>query len=135
MVSKNTVIIEKTESGYSAFLPELPGCISTGKNLKEIRENIWEAVEFHLDGMKMEQLPVPASFESEFELVFKMDVASLFEWFSGVLTKAGVSRITGMNQSLINQYATGIKKPSVRQSRKIEQALHNLGQELLEIKL
>jgi hypothetical protein len=40
-----------------------------------------------------------------------------------------------MNQSLIRQYAMGIKKPSVKQTKKIEHALHTLGQELLEIKL
>jgi DNA-binding transcriptional regulator YdaS (Cro superfamily) len=64
-----------------------------------------------------------------------MDVASLFEWFSGILTKSGISRLTGMNQSLVSQYASGIKTPSSKQSKKIERALHNLGQELLEIKL
>ena len=64
-----------------------------------------------------------------------MDIASLFDWFSGVLTKSGISRITGMNQSLISQYAMGIKKPSSKQTRKIESALHRLGQELLEIEL
>jgi len=64
-----------------------------------------------------------------------MDVGSLFEWFSGILTKSGVSRITGMNQSLISQYVSGIKKPSSKQTKKIERALHHLGQELLEIEL
>jgi len=85
--------------------------------------------------MRIENLPIPQEFAREFELAFKMDVASLFEWFSGILTKSGVSRITGMNQSLISQYVSGIKTPSSKQTKKIERALHNLGQELLDIQL
>ena len=130
------VILEKTtDGGYSAYLPALPGCISTGETVADIRSTIKEAVEFHLEGMKAEQLHLPEEFEQEFDLAFKMDVASLFEWFSGILTKSGVSRITGMNQSLISQYVSGIKTPSSKQTKKIERALHNLGQELLEIEL
>ncbi|MCK4746408.1 MAG: type II toxin-antitoxin system HicB family antitoxin [Bacteroidales bacterium] len=132
---RNTVVLEKTGSGYSAYLPDLPGCISTGRTIADIKTNIREAVEFHLEGMNLEKLHVPEEFSKEYELTFKMDVASLFEWFSGVLTKSGVSRLTGMNQSLISQYASGIKTPSHKQTKKIEKALHSLGQELLEIEL
>ena len=130
------VILEKTaDDGYSAYLPVLPGCISTGATIADIRNNIKDAVAFHIEGMRMEDLPIPEEFDQEYDLTFKMDIASLFEWFSGILTKSGVSRITGMNQSLISQYVSGIKTPSSKQTKKIERALHNLGQELLEIKL
>jgi len=132
---KNSVIIEKTGSGYSAFLPDLSGCISTGETLADIKSNIREAVDFHLDGMQMENLPVPTGFQGDFDLIFKMDVESLFEWFSGILTKSAISRLTGMNQSLVSQYASGIKSPSNKQTKKIERALHSLGRELLEIEL
>jgi predicted RNase H-like HicB family nuclease len=132
---KNTVVLEKTNSGYSAYLPDLPGCISTGNTIAEVKNTIKEAVEFHLEGMRIENQVVPKSFNGEIELSYKMDVETLFEWFSGVLTKSGISRLTGMNQSLISQYALGIKTPSNKQSRKIERALHDFGQDLLEIKL
>ena len=128
-------ILEKTDDGYSAYLPDLPGCIATGKTITEIKSNIKDAIDFHIEGMRSENIPVPGKFDREFNLSFKMDVASLFEWFSGILTKSGVSRLTGMNQSLISQYVSGSKSPSARQSKRIEKALHNLGQELLEIEL
>ena len=134
-VSKVLVVVEKTGRGYSAYLPELPGCIATGGLLNEVRRTINDAVNFHLEGMRNEKLPIPDAFKGEYVLSFKMDLASLFEWFSGILTKSGVSRITGLNQSLISQYVSGIKKPSSKQTKKIEQALQNLGQELLEIEL
>ena len=135
-MKKVIVILEKTSlEGYSAYLPDLPGCISTGDSLSGIKDSIQDAVEFHIEGMKEEHLKIPEVFQVDYELSYKMDIASLFDWFSGVLTKSGISRLTGMNPSLISQYAMGIKKPSSRQTRKIENALHRLGQELLEIEL
>lgn len=135
-MNKITVILEKTTNGgYSAYLPSLPGCISTGSTVADIKESIRDAVDFHIEGMRTENLTVPGEFDKDFELTYKMDIGSLFDWFSGILTKSGVSRITGMNQSLISQYVSGIKTPSRKQIRKIERALHDLGQELLEIEL
>jgi predicted RNase H-like HicB family nuclease len=133
--SKILVVLEKTDGGYSSYLPDLPGCIATGESLNVVRENIKDAIDFHLEGLRLQELPTPVGFQRDFDLAYKMDVASLFEWFSGILTKSGVSRITGMNQSLISQYVSGIKKPSSKQTKKIERALHHLGQELLEIEL
>jgi predicted RNase H-like HicB family nuclease len=133
--SRNSVILEKTDVGYSAYLPDLPGCISTGMTIADIKNNIKEAIDFHIEGMRIENMPIPERFDGEFDLSFKMDVSSLFEWFSGILTKSGVSKLTGMNQSLISQYVSGSKSPSAKQTKRIERALHNLGQELLEIEL
>ena len=133
--SRNSVILEKTDAGYSAYLPDLPGCISTGMTIADIKNNIKEAIDFHIEGMRNENIPIPENFDGKFDLSFKMDVSSLFEWFSGILTKSGVSKLTGMNQSLISQYVSGSKSPSAKQTKRIERALHNLGQELLEIEL
>jgi len=135
MDSRIMVVLEKTENGYSAYIPDLPGCISTGETISDVRNNIRDAVDFHLEGIQIENLPIPEKYDREFDLSFKMDIASLFEWFSGILTKSGVSRLTGMNQSLISQYVSGSKSPSDKQTKRIERALHNLGQELLEIEL
>lgn len=53
------IVIEKTETGYSAYSPDLPGCVSTGATREEIEQNMREAVEFHLDGLKLEGLEIP----------------------------------------------------------------------------
>ena len=135
-MGKITVICEKLDDGgYSAYLPLLPGCIATAESLSEIKNSIKETITYHIEGMQEENLTIPESFQREYELTYKMDIPSLFGWFSGVLTKRGISRITGMNQSLISQYAMGIKRPSSKQTKKIESALHSLGKELMEIEL
>lgn len=53
------VIFEWAGSNYSAYVPDLPGCISTGKTLEEIELNIKEAIELYLDTLKEDGQPVP----------------------------------------------------------------------------
>ena len=54
------VVIEKAEANYSAYVPDLPGCIATGASLQEGEAEIREAIAFHLDGMREDGLPIPA---------------------------------------------------------------------------
>ena len=53
------IVVERTDTGYSAYSPDLPGCISTGSTRDEIASNMREAVEFHIEGLRLEGLPVP----------------------------------------------------------------------------
>ncbi|HET6231286.1 MAG TPA: type II toxin-antitoxin system HicB family antitoxin [Longimicrobiaceae bacterium] len=53
------VIVEHTDTGYSAFSPDLPGCISTGATREAVEVNMREAIEFHIDGLREEGYPVP----------------------------------------------------------------------------
>lgn len=53
------MIIETGEQNYSAYLPDLPGCIATGKTLEEVKERMREAIELHLAGMREDGLPIP----------------------------------------------------------------------------
>ena len=52
-------VIEKAESNYSAYVPDLPGCIATGATVEEVEQQIREAIEFHLDGMREDGEPTP----------------------------------------------------------------------------
>jgi len=53
------IIIEQAEGNYSAYVPDLPGCVTTGASLDEIEQNIREAITFHLDGLREDGLPIP----------------------------------------------------------------------------
>lgn len=53
------VVIEKAPSNYAAYVPDLPGCVATGATLAETESLIREAVEFHLEGLKADGLPIP----------------------------------------------------------------------------
>jgi len=56
---KYLVIIERTPSGYSAFSPDLPGCVATGESRAEVEQNLREAIAFHLKGLQIEGEPIP----------------------------------------------------------------------------
>ena len=56
---KYAVVIEKAESNYSAYVPDLPGCVATGETLLEVERQIREAIEVHLEGLREDGLPVP----------------------------------------------------------------------------
>jgi len=53
------MIVEKAEGNYSAYFPDLPGCIATGKTLEELKKRMREALELHLRGMREDGLPIP----------------------------------------------------------------------------
>lgn len=69
-MKKYLVVFEKAGSNYSAFSPDLPGCIATGKTRKEVAANIKEAITLHLTGMKEDglALPEPTSFSELVEV-------------------------------------------------------------------
>jgi predicted RNase H-like HicB family nuclease len=53
------IVIEKAEDNYSAYVPDLPGCIATGSTLEEVESEIREAIIFHVEGLREDGLPVP----------------------------------------------------------------------------
>lgn len=57
---KYLIVIEPTETGYSAYSPDLDGCVSTGRTREEVERNMREAIEFHLQGLRLEGLEAPA---------------------------------------------------------------------------
>ncbi len=56
---KYAVIIEKATNNYSAYVPDLPGCVATGKTREETAQNVREAIAFHLEGLREDGLPIP----------------------------------------------------------------------------
>ena len=53
------VVIEKAESNFSAYVPDLPGCVATGATVEEVESQIREAIEIHLDGMREDGIAIP----------------------------------------------------------------------------
>jgi predicted RNase H-like HicB family nuclease len=56
---KYLILIEPTGTGFSAYSPDLPGCVSTGATREEVERNMREAIEFHLEELREEGYPVP----------------------------------------------------------------------------
>ena len=58
-MKKFLIIVEETETGYSAFSPDVPGCGSTGQTKEEVERNTQKAIQFHLEGLREEGYQIP----------------------------------------------------------------------------
>ena len=124
---KLKIKVFKEDSGYSASTNVNDNFIATvGETYEELKENVLEAINFTFlnDGLE---------FNLD-EIQFEFDLASFFHFYKVINAKALSERI-GMNQSLLAQYITGIKKPSGKQTKRILDGVQQIGRELTEVKI
>ena len=129
------VIIESLENNYSAYIEGLDGIVTTGSTIEEIKNNLVETVEDYVDTCRRLDCDLPVVLKDDYRLEFKMDVKSLLTLYEGIFTKAGLERLTGINQKQLWHYASGTSSPRREQAMKIENAIHRLGNELIAIRL
>ena len=65
------VIIEKADGNYSAYSPDLPGCVATGKTSEEVEQNMYEAIEMHIRGLVEDNSPIPEPHSTAEYIVIK----------------------------------------------------------------
>lgn len=107
---------------------------TSGENVEEVTQNLKSLIQDHLDhegktqseweGVKVENI--------QFDFVY--DLTELFEVLSAVKINS-IADLSGINQSLMRQYASGVKFPSIAQGQKILQAVHQLGQKLMQVSM
>lgn len=132
-MEKIVVTVELSENNYSSYIEILPGCVSTGKTFEELKRNMNEAVEFHLETSREYGDKISDLFNGDYELVFSFDTQSLLQHYRGIFTNAALQRITGINQRQLQHYASGASRPRPEQKQRIEAALHHLGEELMSV--
>jgi len=127
------MVAEKADTGYSAYLEGIDGIITVGDNLTELRINMQESIDVFVDACKEFNEEIPEELRGEYSLKLKLDLETFFEWLTKAMTQKGLSQIAGMNESLISQYSTGVKKPGQKQLKRIETALHQFADDLQAI--
>lgn len=130
-----TIIIERAENNFSAYVREVDGITATGKSIDEIKASIGDAIEEFVATCKELDCEIPEILQGDYEINFKLDVQSLLTIYEGIFTKSGLEKLTGINQKQLWHYAKGASKPRPEQRRKIERALHRLGSELVSLSL
>ena len=123
-MKKFEIIVERTNTGYSAYAKKYP-VATTGKDLISIKSNMIEAINLYFEGKRQRII--------EDDLKVTLDIAQFFEFYKVINAKAFSERI-GMNQSLLAQYIKGIKKPSLLQTQRILKGVQQIGKELAEIR-
>jgi predicted RNase H-like HicB family nuclease len=127
------IIIEKTKDHYSAYADNADGVYGGGGTPDEAKKSILNAIRLIKENNVSDN--IPAILKGKYSIAYQFDMESLFNYYKGIFTNAAMERITGINQKQIQHYSTGLKKPRGTQKRKIEMALHQLGSELLAVKL
>jgi len=75
---KFLVVFERTKTGFSAYVPDLPGCIATGKNRLDVEKRIYDAITFHLEGLRGSNQKIPRSSAESALLILKCKASDIF---------------------------------------------------------
>ena len=122
---KIKMIVEKTETGFSAFSEEYP-VYTTGRTITELIDNAYEASNLYFEDQNIQI--------SHENLKFEIDFKQFFQYYKVLNSKFLADKI-GMNPTLLSQYVQGHKKPSETQTEKILLGIQQIGKELSEINL
>ena len=123
--SKIAVIVEKTDTGFSAFSEDYP-VYTTGNHITELQKNILQALNFYFEDKKIKITPK--------EIHLQIDLRQFFLYYRVLNAKFLAERI-GMNPTLLSQYVQGKKKPSAQQTEKILEGINEIGKELSDLRL
>lgn len=113
---------------------QAPGFLHTtvGASIEEVTANLRDLIADYLDHEGREAAEWQGVSINDITFNYEYDLTALFEVFQSIKINA-VADLSGINQSLMRQYATGKKRPSERQAKKIENAIHQLGQRLTQV--
>ena len=131
---KTTALIEKGNDGkFGIFTPDLDSTIiGTGNTVIDAKEDFENSVNEVKLYYKESGKEIPNELQ-EVEFEYKFDVASFLEYYSKVLSLAGLERLTGVAQGQLSHYVTGRRKPSPKTVKKIEKSLHEFADEISQI--
>jgi predicted RNase H-like HicB family nuclease len=132
---KITAIIEASSTGFGIYSDKLHGITGYGDTIEEAKKDIEEAIKDIIEAHNEDGTPAPAHLNNgNLEFIYKYDIASIFAHF-GMLDATNFARKINLNPSLLRQYKSGLTIASDKQKKKIEAGLHELGRELLNVRL
>jgi hypothetical protein len=128
------VKVSKTPTGYCASMDALPGWIvGVQGTFADLQKEVKESIEFYIECAKKDDDQYPAALDGDYCLNYTFTIESLLSFYDGIISRAGLSRLTGINERQLGHYICGRSRPRKQQSVKIVNALHLLGNELLSI--
>lgn len=128
------VIVEYSAENLSAHIEGVPVTV-LGKDIAEVEQRMSEAVALYVESCRQTGTEFDERFAEDYDLQFRIDVATFINYYSNIFTKAALSRITGINERQLWHYAAGVHKPRRRQLEKIQNGIHALTEELRLVSL
>jgi len=131
----NTIIIKVGASSdyFGAYAENCDGIYGAGETAEAAMKDALKGMELFISSREKKDLP--AILQSEHTIEYQFDTQSFLNYFNRIFTNVALERITGINQKLLHHYSSGLKKPRSMQRKKIETAIHRLGNELLAVRL
>jgi predicted RNase H-like HicB family nuclease len=132
-MEKIIITVGASSDHFGAYSENCEGVYGAGNTAEEAKADALKGLELFIQSREKKDLP--ALLQGAYEIEYRYDVQSFLNHYNKIFTNVALERITGINQKLLHHYSSGLKKPRERQRKKIETALHRLGNELLAVKL
>ncbi len=132
-MKKINAILEAGKDGYGVWFEEIPNVFAFGETIELAQEDAFSVISHFVEFLNDYKKPIPKILQGEYEIEFRFDTVALLAHLDGVITKAALSKASGINQSQLSHYSKGIKKPRKEQQDKIINGICKLGNELLSV--
>lgn len=133
MNGKLIISICASKDSFGAYAENCEGIYAAGDSVRDVKQDVLDAIEIYKEITPESEWAEPI--KEGWPIEWRYDVQSLLLYYQGVFTNAALERMTGINQKQLWNYANGVSKPRKQAKEKIENALHSLGHELLELSL
>ena len=132
-MEKLIINIGMSSDHCGAFAENCQGIFGAGNTVSEAKENVLEGLKLLIESQPKENLP--DILKGEYGIIYKFDTQSFLKYYENIFSKSALEKITGINQKQLHHYAMGKSKPRPAQKIKIQNALHDLANELLQVEL
>lgn len=132
-MKKVKAILELGKDGYGVSFPEIENIFGFGETLEAAKDDAQKVLDFYISILNKSGKNIPEFLKGEYELEFTFDTVALFKHIDGIVTKTALAKASGVNQTQLTHYSSGLKKPRKEQREKIINGLHKLAQELLSV--
>ncbi len=134
-MEKIKIFISWSGDNYAAGTGEINGMVmATNKTLEGVKESFRGAFEFHVESSLADGDELPADIiEGNYALDFELKVSALLHKLDGIVTRAALARVTGIDQRQLGHYLQGHREPRPKTYKKIKQGIQQLGRELVAV--
>jgi predicted RNase H-like HicB family nuclease len=126
---KLIVTIARDSNGYGAWIENFAGVYGEGDTVHEAKENLLDGLSFFIKHNK----ELPKILQEDHEITYRFDTSSFLQYYSDIFTKSALERMTGINQKQLGHYVSGYRNPSKKTVEKIDNAIHQLSNELNQV--
>ncbi len=127
------IVIERSADYFDAYAENCEGVYGAGSTVAEAKNNVLYGINLLKENTDSQELP--EILKGDYTIQYKMDTQSFLNYFDKIFSKPALEALTGINQKQFHHYASGLKKPREQQRKKIENAIHTLGRDLLAVEL